>query len=336
MYKILLLTEPTTASTLKRQTPNGAGCIGDYRFYINEAVERPDFLVVRDKAFRTAFDIDIAPENTLLVVGEPRSVVLFPDGFVRQFGKVLSCQPEMRGANVVHTHAILPWYVGTDFSHAGGEVRLGYDDFKTAPPPVKTRLLSVITSNKIFTRGHQRRLDFVRRLQAHYGDRIDVFGRGLRDFGDKWEVLAPYKYHIAIENSTSRYYWTEKLTDCFLTDTFPVYYGCTNAADYFPSEAFAVFDLCRFDAAVRLIDALIARDAWEASRAARAEAKALVLDRYNLFHVIAETCRGLRPDAPRTRMHLRPARDFFSLRNTCRQLFGLPLTRLNYSLRKLL
>ena len=32
------------------------------------------------------------------------------------------------------------------------------------------------------TEGHRQRLDFVRRLQEHFGERIDVFGRSLRPF----------------------------------------------------------------------------------------------------------------------------------------------------------
>ncbi len=51
--------------------------------------------------------------------------------------------------------------------------------------PAKTNLISFITSNKAFTQGHLDRIEFVEKLKARYGNRIDVFGREYRDFDDK-------------------------------------------------------------------------------------------------------------------------------------------------------
>lgn len=55
-----------------------------------------------------------------------------------------------------------------------------------------------------------------------------------------WPVLGDSKlplfeshYHLAIENCESRFYFTEKLLDCFLTATVPIYWGCRNIGDYF-------------------------------------------------------------------------------------------------------
>lgn len=36
-----------------------------------------------------------------------------------------------------------------------------------------------------------------------------------------------------IENVRSKYWFTEKLIDCFLTRTVPIYWGCLNIGDYF-------------------------------------------------------------------------------------------------------
>lgn len=56
----------------------------------------------------------------------------------------------------------------------------------------------------------------------------------------RWPVLGDSKlplfesqYHLAIENCQSRFYYTEKLLDCFLTATVPIYWGCQNLGDYF-------------------------------------------------------------------------------------------------------
>tara|TARA_A100001201_G_scaffold3086_1_gene7316 strand:+ start:2281 stop:3060 length:780 start_codon:yes stop_codon:yes gene_type:complete len=50
-----------------------------------------------------------------------------------------------------------------------------------------------------------------------------------------------YNYHIAMENSRHENYFTEKLIDCFLTKTIPIYYGCPNISDYFDLNGFYTF-----------------------------------------------------------------------------------------------
>lgn len=55
----------------------------------------------------------------------------------------------------------------------------------TNETPKKTKLISVITSNKAFTKGHLKRIEFVEKLKAYYGDKLDVFGQGFNSFEDK-------------------------------------------------------------------------------------------------------------------------------------------------------
>ena len=50
------------------------------------------------------------------------------------------------------------------------------------------------------------------------------------------------KYHICIENSKIENYFTEKLMDCFMTYTIPIYWGCPNIADYFDSRGMFIVD----------------------------------------------------------------------------------------------
>ena len=73
---------------------------------------------------------------------------------------------------------------------------------------------------------------------------IDIYGRGLKElFGShkkikgevkhKIDALKDYQFSIAIENSKEDGYFTEKLADCILTNTTPIYMGCPNIQDYF-------------------------------------------------------------------------------------------------------
>ena len=311
-YKIKLTPyRKNLGEIMLRQTKSGKGFSADgrYRFYINEEVDDADFWVVQGKGIRQPETLSVAPQNTVLLTTEPRSVLIYPQEYIDQFGMVCSCQERTKHSNLVLGPAILPWFVG--FTEAQDETcsySLDYDKLSTSPTPEKTKLISVITSNKAFTKGHIARIKFVEKLKEYYGDKIDVFGRGYRDFDDKWEVIAPYKYHIVIENSSQPYYWTEKISDCFLAETFPFYYGCTNLSDYFPHEAYQPIDIFDFDCTVKVIDDIIADNTYEKSKTVLRECKERVLGEYNMFNYIAGLCDRLDPSLPKELVTLQPCR----------------------------
>jgi hypothetical protein len=68
-----------------------------------------------------------------------------------------------------------------------------------------------------------------RREVAEYllqrGD-VECYGRGIRETPGKREALAPFRFSVAMENAASDFYFTEKLVDCLLTETVPIYFGC--------------------------------------------------------------------------------------------------------------
>jgi len=48
-------------------------------------------------------------------------------------------------------------------------------------------------------------------------------------------------FHIAIENTSIKHYFSEKVLDCFHTKTVPIYYGCKNIEEFFnPAGMFRV------------------------------------------------------------------------------------------------
>ena len=49
-------------------------------------------------------------------------------------------------------------------------------------------------------------------------------------------------FGIAIENFSHRGYFSEKILDCFLMKTIPVYWGCSNIHDYFFEPGFFKFE----------------------------------------------------------------------------------------------
>ncbi len=337
MYKVKITTGKNSDGLLA-QTPGSKGIskCGKYQFFIDEEVEDPDFWIVRNKYIKSKTASFVAPQNVILMISEPVSIVSFPKAYLKQFGLICSCQEEIRDIeNVVYTPATLPWLVGVTTQNGVPKHSISYDYLKQSAPPKKTKLISVITSNKAFTRGHQERIEFVRKLKLHYGSKLDVYGRGINDFNDKWETLAPYKYHIALENSSSKYYWTEKISDCFLAGTFPIYYGCTNINDYFPEKSFETIKIGDFDKAVETIDKIIKDERFENSQQELLQSKDLVLEEYNMFDMISKICDTLNPEQSKETVSLKPAitvlnrrnfyhyfieRNYLNLRNAVRRL----------------
>lgn len=101
----------------------------------------------------------------------------------------------------------------------------------------KTKQTSFITSQKNFLPGHK-----LRHLVIQEIKNIDVFGRGYRDIENKIEGLKDYQFSIVIENCKSDYYFTEKLIDCFVTGTIPIYWGCPSIGNFFENEGIITFN----------------------------------------------------------------------------------------------
>jgi hypothetical protein len=84
----------------------------------------------------------------------------------------------------------------------------------------------------------------VRREIAEYvltRDDVDAFGKGIRPISGKREAIAPYRYSIAMENATADDYFSEKLVDCLLLETVPIYYGCPGIGDLFDPRGLISF-----------------------------------------------------------------------------------------------
>ena len=96
----------------------------------------------------------------------------------------------------------------------------------------KTKMISMIASNKSFTEGQQNRLKWIERL----GDQVDLYGRGFNEIEYKEEGLCDYMFSVVIENGIYESYYTEKILDCFATGTIPVYLGSPDIADYFNKD----------------------------------------------------------------------------------------------------
>jgi hypothetical protein len=292
---------------LLRQTPEGRGVWHGAAFLPEGAAGRdePDYWLVYDGLVAVE-EARVPSARVILVTGEPAAVRTYRSGFLQQFGLILTSQVRIKGRNVVHTQPSLPWHVGV--RREQNDVTLTYDDLRSAPIS-KTRDLSVVCSVKTDTDGQRRRLAFVEQMKAHFGDRLDWFGRGVREVDDKWDAVAPYRFHLSLENSAERDYWTEKLSDAYLGGAFPVYWGCTNVFDYFPPQAVARIDVGHPTGAIATIEELLAEGLTTERQNALGKARRDVLDRYNLFASIGSLLERCSNGATRA-ITLRPESDF--------------------------
>lgn len=296
-----------------RQTPSRSGRWGRCEFKINAQTAEADWWVVFGDLPEEEETVCRAGQ-TLIITGEPPTVKSYDAGFVGQFGYVISCQT-LEHPRLTKIQQGFPWMVGCRFDATRGkwenEYSKDYDELASIGPPLKTKLLSVICSNKTMTETHLQRLRFLDRLREQFGQEIDVFGVGIGDIPDKWDAIAPYRYHIVLENYVLEHYWTEKLSDAFLGDSYPLYYGCPNIADYFPRGCLTPIDIHDMMGATSVIRAAIEEDRYGKTAQERSAAKGLVLNQYNLFALIADHVQRFdEPVARRHSVRLRPHRTF--------------------------
>lgn len=102
----------------------------------------------------------------------------------------------------------------------------------------KSKNLSIVCSNKTYLSGHKLRHKVIKSI----GNIIDVYGNGYNSISYKLESLQNYKYQIVIENVKKDFWFTEKLIDCFVTGTIPIYYGCPSIHNFFDINGIITFD----------------------------------------------------------------------------------------------
>jgi len=292
-----------------RQTPNNDGVWGMCQFVYNEPnepIDTCDYWIVYENITKQE-TVSCPPKNTILITGEPPTIKTYHPKFLAQFGAVITCHSNLKHSNIIINHPHLPWMVG--FQPPSITFTKSYGELTKIQDYPKTKLISVICSDKTFTKGHKQRLNFVKKLQETFHDTIDFYGRGFVPITDKWEAIAPYKYHIALENCSIDHYWTEKLADAYLAQSYPIYYGCPNIHEYCPQEALTTIDITKPKQAFKTIEQIIASNRYEQALPVLQEAKNLVLNTHNIFAKLSQLCT--KTDLPKQKHTLQPQEYFY-------------------------
>ncbi len=271
MTKVLII-KNWQKPDLFRQTPKGKGFWGSIDFTLNETHEC-DYVVVLNYS-PVERRLQVSRENVWCLMQEP------PNEFFKYrhkankiYHRVFTQDQSLKGERYIHIQPALPWHIDKS-----------YDFLKKCKPISKQLKLSCVTSSKRDFYGQKERMEFINNLKDKLA--IDIFGRGINPIKDKWDGLYPYRYSLVIENFAGPDYWSEKLADCFLSWTMPIYYGCKNIYDYFPKESLVKIDINSPDS-IKEIKEIISSDLWKKRRDAIAYARELVLEKYQFFpHIV--------------------------------------------------
>jgi hypothetical protein len=105
----------------------------------------------------------------------------------------------------------------------------------------KSKLVSCIFSWKNWNPYHRMRF----RVYDRFKDdtRLDFYGTGCsKPIDFKIEALKNHMFSIVIENSIESDYFTEKILDCFLSGTIPIYVGSKTTSKYFDENGIIYFE----------------------------------------------------------------------------------------------
>jgi hypothetical protein len=233
-------------------TPNNDGVIDDCEFHVNSKIRNCDFWIIRGTIQSNLSFVKCPSNNLIFLLDEAYDAAEFPILFLNQFAKVIGPK-EVSHNNYLKHHEMFPWlFKGVSFSHLKNSIENN-----------KTKELCIIASDATWLNGHKNRYAFVNKMIGHFKNRIDVYGRGFNSFECKYEILKNYKYSICIENSCIPNYFTEKINECYLAETMPIYYGCPNICEYYDSDSYISINIGDYLSSIDTIENAIANKRWE-------------------------------------------------------------------------
>jgi hypothetical protein len=145
----------------------------------------------------------------------------------------------LENSQYIYYPGLLPYH----FDYATGN-NLDFYINNTFQKTKKCSMVVSYNSNSIYKDSlYRQRVEFALNILKTDLD-IDIYGNnwehsGIKDsrikgtIDNKTTALLDYYYSISIENCSERDYFSEKLTDCILTNTVPIYYGCPNVDRFF-------------------------------------------------------------------------------------------------------
>lgn len=282
---LIRLSHDLQGSDIFKQTPNRARMWKSIEF-TEEEVEECDILLCLSYPKK---DIIVKCAEAWILSQEPPSRIrLWEKDSYKFFDKIFSTWEDTPYRSQPCTH----WFP-----------KRTYNELTRLTPPIKTKNLSWITSTNNDLYGHRLRLKLLKYLKSTHLD-FDLFGRGFTFVEDKADSLLNYKYSLAIENFSANDYWTEKISDCFLCWTVPFYWGALNIDKYFPKGSFIKIDPNNSNKTFEIIRETINNNYYESHIEDIREARAIVLESYQLFPYTSNLIKKHYTEKPKQKRYI--------------------------------
>lgn len=287
---------PENKNLLLRQTENFSGVWGDCKFYVNEKIEKCDWwFVLHGSGLNKMESCLCDPDHVIYVSMEPdENMSKVSNKFLSQFSCLITCDRKVIHQKKIYQNWIT-WWVGILVNKLNKNhefrsiVKLNYDQLTKMDFPEKQNRISIIISNKNFSEGHRNRLNFIEKIRKlPISKYIDIYGHGYNHIPNKWDAIINYKYHLVLENSRQKDYWSEKLGDAFLGFALPIYYGCPNIYEYFDRDSLILIDINDVNNSVKVLQDLIDHDVFQNKKAKLKVAREAILNKYNIFNLMSK------------------------------------------------
>jgi hypothetical protein len=192
-------------------------------------------------------------------------------------------------------------------------LKYDYDYLKVLKPMIKTKKLGCIVSDAQTQKYHKDRRNWLERftirddLNFNLHGRIKPFTQNMQRYyrgccgsikdsaeykndhmSGKEEVYEQHKYMIEFD-ATGKFYISERILDCLLMWSMPIYYGGENLHKYIPKESFHYLDIN--GDGIDVID-IINSNLYEKSLSYIGEARNLLLDKWQLWPRLHELIFG--------------------------------------------
>ena len=131
----------------------------------------------------------------------------------------------------------------------------------TKSPKIRSKefKISFLRGSKLQSYGHMLRHELFDR-QAEIKNPIEFWKNlgNLNDFESMKDTkelsFSNYEFSICVENNSHEGYFTEKITDCILCKTIPIYWGCSNIENFYDKDGIIQFQ--NVDDAIKKINKL--------------------------------------------------------------------------------
>lgn len=265
------------------------------RVYISKSNQIHDINFTNDEAYdwlviinHPRYNINFPKERTIGVIMEPSWTKHYELRYIlEEKCKYIISHKKEEKAQYIYYPGLLPPHINYNNNEDL--------DYLISNTNIKTKKCSMVVSYNNNTPHkdclYKQRTNFAKQILKTDLD-IDIYGNDWETSGildqrikghilNKKDALKDYKFSIAIENCIEEDYFTEKLTDCILTDTTPIYYGCPKINRFFSN----VHELHHLD------------DVSEVTRILQTEPliqeKTLLATKYNLYIAITKLLKHL-------------------------------------------